>query len=116
MAIFTSLLLAVAVAVFTLGPAVPGPELLSLSDKAKHAIAFAAVACPLAWRFPRFWHAVALGVLAYGGMIEILQPLTGRDAEWGDFLADGIGALVGVFLGMRLRGLWPGPERRPSNG
>ena len=54
MAIFTSLLLAVAVAVFTLGPAVPGPELLSLSDKAKHAIAFAAVACPLAWRFPRF--------------------------------------------------------------
>lgn len=105
MAIVSSLFLALIVAVLALGPGTPGPEGVPGLDKLGHLIAFGAIAAPLAWRFPHHWRAVALAVLAYGGMIEIVQPAFGRAAEWGDLLADGIGAFGGAFLGARL-GRW----------
>ena len=41
--------------------------------------------------------AVLLGLLVYGGLIEILQSLTTyRMAEWGDLWADGVGLLLGA--------------------
>ena len=42
---------------------------------------------------------VLVTVLFYGGLIEILQYyfFTWRSAEWGDFFADTIGALMGCF-------------------
>ena len=101
MAIVASLLIALAVAVLTLGPATPAPGGMDHFDKVAHVMAFAAVAAPLAWRYPRSWGAVALAGLAYGGAIELVQPFTGRSAEWGDLLADGIGALAGALLGAR---------------
>ena len=40
-----------------------------------------------------------VGLLAYGGLIEILQSFTSdRMAEWADLLADGLGMVVGVAL------------------
>jgi VanZ family protein len=72
-------------------------------DKLAHLLAFGAVAAPLAWRFPQHWVRVALLVLVYGGVIEIVQPAFGRGAEWGDLLADGIGAFGGAFMAARLR-------------
>jgi VanZ family protein len=36
--------------------------------------------------------AVAAGL--YGGLLELVQPSFGREAEWGDFAADLVGALV----------------------
>jgi VanZ family protein len=107
MAIVASLLLALIVAVLTLSPATPGPEGIPHIDKLAHLLAFAAVAAPLAWRFPRHWRAMALCGLAYGGVIEIVQPFTGRSAEWGDFLADGIGAFAGAGLAFAGRLRWP---------
>jgi VanZ family protein len=55
--------------------------------------------------------ALLLGLLAYGGLIEVLQLFVpGRSAEWGDLLADGIGiafgaalAALAVRLGLRQR-------------
>lgn len=48
-----------------------------------------------------------LGLLAYGGLIEVLQSFTpDRMAEWGDLLADGVGLLIGeacALLPMRRR-------------
>jgi VanZ family protein len=88
----------------TLIPQSPGPSLPHL-DKLAHFLAFAALAAPLAWRHPRHWWAVALGALAYGGLIEIIQPLTGRSAEFGDLLADALGAFCGAFLAARF-GRW----------
>ena len=40
--------------------------------------------------------------LAYGGIIEIVQPFMGRAASWGDLLADGAGAFVGAFFASRI--------------
>ena len=39
------------------------------------------------------------GLVAYGGLIELLQGMTSyRNAEWADLLADAIGAAVGIGL------------------
>lgn len=103
MAIFASLLMALVVAVLMLSPGAPGPEGLFGFDKLAHLLSFAAIAMPLAWRYPRHWRAIALGVLAYGGLLELVQPMTGRHAEWGDLLADGIGSVSGAFVAARLR-------------
>ena len=42
------------------------------------------------------WAAVALGV--FGGVLEIVQSFVGRDAEWGDELANALGVAVGLAL------------------
>jgi VanZ family protein len=103
-----TVLLAIVIAFLTLAPisskGVPG------SDKLHHALAFAALAFPLPFARPGLVWPVILGVSAYGGLIEVIQPFFGREASWGDFLADVIGAVLGGVLGAQsgkwLRKLW----------
>ena len=65
-------------------------------DKANHAMAFAVLAMLGCSAFPERKGPVLLGLLAYGGLIELLQSLTGyRSAETLDVVADGVGLLVG---------------------
>lgn len=40
---------------------------------------------------------VLICVVAFGLLDEATQPLTGRDFDWFDWLADGIGALTGIL-------------------
>jgi VanZ family protein len=45
----------------------------------------------LAWLF--------IAVVAYGGLLELLQALTPhRQAEWADLLANSLGAAIGIWL------------------
>ena len=85
------------IAALTLIPIAAGGP--SGSDKLYHVLAFAALAVPLSLARPRLSGWVFCGVLAYGGAIELSQPVFGREAEWGDFMADGVGALLGVAVG-----------------
>lgn len=98
-----TVVLGAVIAVLTLAPIsssdVPG------SDKLHHVLGFAALAFPLPFVRPRLALSVALGVIAYGGMIELIQPYFGRTAEWADFLADIVGAALGAALGA-LSGKW----------
>jgi len=98
-----TILLGIVIAVLTLAPVssrdVPG------SDKLHHVLGFAALAFPLPFARPRLAIPVVLGVIAYGGMIELIQPYFGRSAEWGDFLADILGAALGGVLGAQ-SGKW----------
>jgi len=71
-------------------------------DKLVHLLAFAALAGPLAWRYPRLWWVVALAALAYGGLIEIVQPHVGRSMELADLLANGTGAFIGAPIAARI--------------
>lgn len=102
MARVLTLILALAIAALTLTPHSPGPPGVPGMDKLVHLLAFAALAAPLAWRYPRYWAGVALAALAYGGVIEIVQPHVGRTAEGADLLADGLGAFGGAWLAARL--------------
>jgi len=62
--------------------------------------------------------AVSIAAAAYGAFDELTQPLFGRSASWGDWLADMVGAAVAVIvfeavLSMRARrkpSAAPGPK------
>lgn len=70
-------------------------------DKLYHFIAFAALAMPLCAAYPRrIWWVVA-GAIVFGGMIEVIQPMVGRGAEWLDLLADALGAVAGAWVARR---------------
>ena len=88
----------VAVLVLALMPTVP--ELPSTGwDKSNHVLAFAVLALLGLRAYPPRVAAVMLGLLAYGGLIEVLQSFTTyRLAEWADLLADAIGILTGSAL------------------
>ena len=102
--------LALIIAVLTLGP-MPAGGGPAGSDKVYHILAFAALAFPLPLVRPRLTIWVALGVIAYGGAIEVIQPFVGRQAEWADLLADGIGAVVGAVTGYALSRYLLSPPR-----
>ena len=67
-------------------------------DKLDHFIAYFGLALlsTLAWGLKRSLVWLFLGLVALGGGMEILQALLGRDAEWGDFLANDLGILIGL--------------------
>jgi len=95
-----TLAFAVIIAVLTLAPIpVGGP---AGSDKVYHVLAFACLAFPLPVVRPRLTLWVVVSVIAYGGAIEVIQPYFGRQAEWADFVADAIGAVVGAAAGYAL--------------
>ena len=77
-------------------------------DKAYHFVAYFCLALPLPILRPRLTIWVVLGIMTFGGLIELVQYLFGRESSWGDFIANAIGAIVGAmianFLGLRLFG------------
>ena len=78
----------------------PAPEGI---NKLVHFIAFAALAFPLA-RTGRFGLIpVLIGASAFGGLIELIQPTFNRSAELSDWVADTLGVLIGIGLGLAYR-------------
>ena len=68
-------------------------------DKLNHFTAFSTLMVFAALSWPPHWRWAPLGLLAYGGFIEIVQSfIPGRDGEWADLLADGVGIALGVAL------------------
>ena len=76
-------------------------------DKANHALAFAVLAMLGRTAYPQQGARIWLGLLAYGGLIELLQGLTDyRSADWLDVVADGVGLFIGwqlMRLALRMR-------------
>jgi hypothetical protein len=91
------------IAVLTLAPG-DGPDVPG-SDKLYHFLAFSALAFPLPFARPGLLVPVVIGATCYGGLIELIQPSFGRTTEWGDLLADGLGAMAGAVAGAA-SGLW----------
>ncbi|SDX42482.1 hypothetical protein SAMN04488238_10890 [Roseicitreum antarcticum] len=98
-AIWLSLVLAVIVGVATLMPVSSLPDAVPGSDKLHHLLAFAALAFPMIAARPANALWVLPVVAGYGGVIELIQPYFGRQAEWVDFFADAAGALSGGLAG-----------------
>jgi VanZ family protein len=81
----------------------PGDDTTGLIpwDKAKHFIVFYVLSILASLALPQSrLHRIGLVILAFGGGIEILQGLVGRDASWFDLFADacGISAAFGPML------------------
>jgi VanZ family protein len=68
-------------------------------DKLNHAAAFTTLAAVAVFAMVGPWIRIAIALLGYGALIEILQSFTPtRSAEWGDLLADGVGIGVGLLM------------------
>ena len=106
--IYTTIIIAFAIGLATLTPVEKLPT-VSGSDKVYHLISFAILTLPIANIRPRaIWIILSLSI-AYGGAIELLQPLVNRNCEMADFLADTVGAILGVLVTRALRA-----RRRPT--
>ncbi|CAM4006660.1 VanZ family protein [Kerstersia gyiorum] len=76
-------------------------------DKLHHALAFAALVFPVVVARPAWALRAFIGAVAYGGLIELVQPSFGRAGEWADLIADTIGAAAGVVLAWLTRWVLP---------
>ena len=75
------------------------------SDKVVHLIAFATLSFPLS-RTGRFGLLpVFVGASAFGGTIELIQPIFNRSADINDWLADIVGVALGIVFGLIYRRL-----------
>jgi VanZ family protein len=94
-------LLVVAVSYLALTP-VPPPSIDFGWDKLNHVLAFSALGFSsyLSWPASRRGRlALLFALLAYGGLIEVLQQFVpGRACEWADLLADSIGIACGAVV------------------
>ncbi len=78
------------------------PQAMNLWDKAQHALGFAWLALLGLIAYPRQAGKVVVGLIFWGGLIELMQLATAwRYGEWVDWLADAIG-VVAVWLPWRL--------------
>ena len=77
-------------------PDVPG------GDKFHHLVAYAMLAflATLSRRNGREVLFMFSAVIAYGGLIEMIQPYVNRYGEFNDFLANGAGAVLGALLAL----------------
>ena len=83
------------------------PQPFDYFDKFEHGFAYLVLAAWFAaiYRMRRQRFLIFVLLVVMGGVIEILQHYTGRDAEWFDWFADILGALLGLawpatWLGM----------------
>lgn len=95
------LLLLAAVCVLAFDPH-PPPAVDTGWDKRNHALAFAVLALVAElgfWRLPWRRSGIVLGLLAYGGFIELVQArIPGRSGDVQDLLADGVGIAIGLGI------------------
>ena len=79
-----------------------------LSDKVLHIVAFALLALWFSGQFSsRSFVWLAAGLLAFGGLVEILQGMTTyRSAEWLDLTADAGGIAIGLAIALAGAGGW----------
>lgn len=89
-----------AAAALVLSLAPTSPELPSTGwDKSNHLFGFLTLAVLGLLAYPSRRRRVLIGLLLFGGLIELLQSLTPyRFAEWADWLADALGIVVGYGL------------------
>jgi VanZ family protein len=85
--------------VIALKPGTPGPDWFLHADKLRHAAGFLVLWLLGVRAGLRPAAALAVGLLAFGAAIELLQGLTpDRQPSWGDLLADGAGVALGALL------------------
>lgn len=92
-----------AVALVVWGELFKGPSEIEAIfwDKALHFTAYfglAGMTC-LALKADRRVIAATLGLILFGGVLEILQGFTGRDPSWLDQLANSFGVVLGAGVG-----------------
>ena len=100
-----TLIVGLALTVAMLWPLDAPPPAPEGSDKLVHLIAFAALAFPLARTGRLGLLSVFIGASAFGGAIELIQPMFNRSADVNDWIADTVGVIIGIGCGLLYRRL-----------
>jgi len=74
-------------------------------DKVYHFVVFCSISFTITLIRPRFAIWVFFGAMVLGGLIELSQTFTARQASWEDFIADVIGTIFGIMIS-RYIGSW----------
>jgi len=95
-----------AVILVTWGELTPSPPHLETHvwDKLLHFTAYFGLAGMAAWSLKsrRTLVLAVLGLIVFGGLLEIVQGMTGRDADVLDEVANSLGAVLGASTGLLL--------------
>ena len=77
----------------------PPPLVDTGADKINHLLAFTTLSFMAWFALPGARRVAMVALLAYGGMIEIVQSFVpSRSAEWADFATDAAGIALGSLL------------------
>lgn len=77
---------------------IPGHwRLLRTLQNSGHSVLFLVMAFCLAWRGVH-WGKAAIGLLALGGAIEVVQLFIGKDCDFQDVVLDSLGIVAGLLL------------------
>lgn len=81
------------------------PKASLLWDKAEHALAYLVLVGLSSVLFPARPWAIGTYAMAVGAVVEVLQSTMGlgRQGDWRDLLADGIGVAAGLLAAFLLR-------------
>jgi VanZ family protein len=101
--IYLTLIVTITLTIAMLWPLDQPPPAPEGTDKIVHLIAFAALAFPLARTGRLGLLPVFIGASAFGAIIELIQPTFNRSADAKDWVADTLGVLIGVGLGLAYR-------------
>ncbi len=104
-AVVLSVLLALVIGWLSLAPLTALPAAPG-GDKLAHLIAYAALAFPMSLRETRQFMPFLAVFIAYGGAIELVQPLVNRYGEWSDFAVNGLGCVLGLLAARLARHLF----------
>ncbi len=112
----TAVVLLVVVVGSMIGPFQNIEAASNIWDKAAHFVSFGLIL----WSIGVLWRRLprtlaALSALALGGAVEIVQGMVGRDASWGDLLADALGILAALLLWAIWRRFQPRTAFQTSN-
>jgi VanZ family protein len=77
------------------------------SDSLVHFIAFAALAFPQARTGQFGLIPIIIGPSAFGAIIELIQATFNHSAELGDWIADTLGVIIGIGIGVMYRRVRP---------
>jgi len=90
---------AVMLALITAGSLWPQETLPEVGgDKAAHFLSYALLVLPSSLRRPARAPLLWGALLAWSGLIELLQPYVNRQAELADLAANGLGMFFGILL------------------
>ena len=104
--IYVTIIISIALGLATLTTVEKLPT-VSGSDKAYHLILIAILTLPIAIIRPNAMWIILSLTTAFGGAIELLQPLVNRNCELTDFLADVGGVALGMAMSKALVRLLP---------
>lgn len=112
----TALVLLVVIIGSMVGPFQNVEAAANVWDKALHFVAFGLILWSIGVLFRRLPRTLAaLSALALGGAVELIQGMVGRDASWGDLLADGLGILTALLMWAVWRRFEPRTAFQTSN-